>query len=375
MNFNLRLRYTTNQDRIQKNLSFFPKFQEMIEYRQPPTKSIVFGNDRRSLAFQSTATDHGSDVCFSGICKELIMKRIFISKSLFALIAFMFLAGSVDVLAQRKPTIKRKPVASRTARSSVPQYAVETGTVIHVRMNRTISSKTAKVGDTFSVTSTEPVYSNNGVVVIPTGSTITGRISSAKAADKGGDPGTIDVRFVEVRLPNGVKRTINGSLAELDEKNATSDNEGTASGGKMKNRKIIFIGGGGAGGAVLGAAIGGGKGALIGGIIGAAGGFLGDRLLRGSEAEVKSGTEFGVRLDQAISLPRFAEAVQDTPIRTETPMTGNDRTYIVQPGDTLSKISIKFYGTSRRYMDIYDANRDTLSSPANIAVGQELIIP
>lgn len=75
----------------------------------------------------------------------------------------------------------------------------------------------------------------------------------------------------------------------------------------MKHRKLIFIGGGGAGGAILGAAIGGGKGALIGGLLGAGGGFLGEKFTKGEEAEVRSGTEFGVLLNQAISLPRFAE--------------------------------------------------------------------
>ena len=49
---------------------------------------------------------------------------------------------------------------------------------------------------------------------------------------------------------------------------------------------------------------------LIGGIIGAAGGFIGQRYTKGENAEVRSGTEFGVYLNQRISLPRFAEAVQ-----------------------------------------------------------------
>ncbi len=70
----------------------------------------------------------------------------------------------------------------------------------------------------------------------------------------------------------------------------------------MKNRKIIFIGGGGAGGALIGAIVGGGKGALIGGIIGGVGGLLGDRLTKGEEATVKAGTEFGVYINQAFYL-------------------------------------------------------------------------
>jgi hypothetical protein len=176
-------------------------------------------------------------------------------------------------------------------------------------MNNTISSKTARIGDKFTGTITEPVYSNNGVVVIPTGSSITGRVDSVTAARKGGNPGQIGVSFVSVRLPNGATRAINGSLTDLDSKSAKSDNEGTASGDKMNNRKLIFIGGGGAGGAVLGAAVGGGKGALIGGLLGAGAGLLGERLTKGEDAQVKSGTEFGVYLNQAVSMPKWAEPI------------------------------------------------------------------
>jgi hypothetical protein len=176
-------------------------------------------------------------------------------------------------------------------------------------MNNSINSKRTRVGDTFTTTVTEPVYSNTGQVVIPTGATVTGRVDSVTPARKGGDPGQISVRFTSVRLPTGATRAINGSLTDLDSKSAKSDSESVASGDKMKNRKIIFIGGGGAGGAVLGAAIGGGKGALIGGILGAAGGLLGERLTKGEEAEVRSGTEFGVYLNQAVSMAQWREPI------------------------------------------------------------------
>ncbi|MGE3467351.1 MAG: LysM peptidoglycan-binding domain-containing protein [Pyrinomonadaceae bacterium] len=253
-------------------------------------------------------------------------------------------------------------------------YTVPQGTVIRVRMNSNISSKTARVGDTFSTTVTEPVYSSSGVVVIPTGSTLTGRVNAVRTADKGGKPGEIDADFIEVRLPNGARRSISGSLTDLDAGKTSTDNEGTASGDKMKNRKIIFIGGGAAGGAILGAIVGGGKATAIGAIVGAGAGLLGERLLKGPDAEVKSGTEFNVFINRAFSLPRFSEARTETPVRDD-PGTGSGRTYVVRPGDTLGKISFRFYGTTRRYMDIYEANRDVLSSPSSIAVGQELRIP
>jgi len=239
------------------------------------------------------------------------MKKILNFRSLTAMLVMLLAFSASETMAQRKkPVIRKKTTVRKTVvRPTVKLYTVSSGTTFRVRMNNSISSKTARVGDTFSTTVTEPVYSNTGVVVIPTGSTVTGRVTSVTAARKGGDPGQIGVSFTSVRLPTGTSRAINGSLTDLDSKSAKSDNESVASGDKMKNRKIIFIGGGGAGGAVLGAAIGGGKGALIGGILGAAGGLLGERLTKGEDAQVKSGTEFGVYLNQSVSMPQWKEPI------------------------------------------------------------------
>lgn len=50
-------------------------------------------------------------------------------------------------------------------------------------------------------------------------------------------------------------------------------------------------------------------------------------------------------------------------------------TYVVQSGDTLSKIAKQYYGDANRYMDIFNANKDKLSDPNKIQPGQELVIP
>ena len=212
------------------------------------------------------------------------MKRLLQIKNLAVFLALFIVIGAVPAFSQaQKPVLKRKPVAKKVVHT-VPVYTVGTGTTMRARMNETLNSKTAKVGNTFTATITEPVYSTNGVVVIPIGSTATGRVDTVKPASKGGNPGEISVSFTQVRLPNGKTRAINGSLTDLEGK-TSSDNESTATGKKMEHRKLIFIGGGGAGGAILGAAIGGGKGALIGGLLGAGGGFLGNKLTKGPEAE------------------------------------------------------------------------------------------
>ena len=49
--------------------------------------------------------------------------------------------------------------------------------------------------------------------------------------------------------------------------------------------------------------------------------------------------------------------------------------YTVVSGDTLSKISKQHYGNANDYMKIFEANRDKLSDPNKIQVGQELVIP
>lgn len=51
------------------------------------------------------------------------------------------------------------------------------------------------------------------------------------------------------------------------------------------------------------------------------------------------------------------------------------QTYTVKSGDTLSKISKQFYGSPNEYMRIFYANRDKLSDPDKIQVGQQLVIP
>jgi nucleoid-associated protein YgaU len=51
------------------------------------------------------------------------------------------------------------------------------------------------------------------------------------------------------------------------------------------------------------------------------------------------------------------------------------KTYTVQPGDSLSKIAKQFYGDAASYMKIFEANKDKLSDPNKIQVGQVLKIP
>ena len=44
-------------------------------------------------------------------------------------------------------------------------------------------------------------------------------------------------------------------------------------------------------------------------------------------------------------------------------------------GDSLSRISLRYYGTANRWQEIYEANRDVLSRENVLRPGQRLQLP
>jgi LysM repeat protein len=49
--------------------------------------------------------------------------------------------------------------------------------------------------------------------------------------------------------------------------------------------------------------------------------------------------------------------------------------YTVKSGDTLSKLAKQHFGDAKRYMEIFNINKDILTDPNLIKVGQKLKIP
>lgn len=187
----------------------------------------------------------------------------------------------------------------RARRPAVRYYTVPANTVIRVRMNEALNSKTARVGDRFSATVTEPTHSG-GTEVIADGAKIWGRVTAVKRAGRS-SPGTLTVAFTSVVQPNGRSNPINASL--YSDESGSADNEGTVRGKSQGKRNAVFIGGGAAGGALIGAIAGGGKGAAIGALIGGGLGVGARKYEKEKDADVKSGTEFSVILNRSVSLP------------------------------------------------------------------------
>jgi len=194
----------------------------------------------------------------------------------------------------------------KTARRNGPVfYSIHAGQTMRVRLNKALGSETSHVEEYFTSTLVDPLYSSGGVLVVPQGSSVNGKVTHIQRAQKNGEPGTMDVVFTSIRLPNAYIRAINGTLTDLSGSAGSSDNEGTVTAKKTSNRNVKFIGGGAAGGAVIGAIAGGGKGFLIGAGIGALAGGITGRVKKGGEVKVPSGTEFGVILNQAVTFPKY----------------------------------------------------------------------
>lgn len=61
--------------------------------------------------------------------------------------------------------------------------------------------------------------------------------------------------------------------------------------------------------------------------------------------------------------------------RPAAPPPTPEKTYTVASGDNLSKIAKKFYGDSKLWRKIFEANKDTIENPDLIYPGQVLKIP
>jgi LysM repeat protein len=69
--------------------------------------------------------------------------------------------------------------------------------------------------------------------------------------------------------------------------------------------------------------------------------------------------------------PTNITVTPSTPQTVETP----PRIHVVQKGDTLQAVALKYYGTRSAWAKIYEANKGALPDKNQIKVGQQLVIP
>jgi len=81
--------------------------------------------------------------------------------------------------------------------------------------------------------------------------------------------------------------------------------------------------------------------------------------------------------EKSKSMPKQSAAAEKAVPTSVTARTtrGTAQEYTVKAGDTLSKLSERFYNSISKWEKIYEANRDTVKNPHYIYIGQKLMIP
>lgn len=214
---------------------------------------------------------------------------------------------------QHPGLVSRQPSSASTDSdadivTSVPSGPNELpeGTILKVTLNQQLSTATTQPGSAFSAKLIEPVMKNNRVV-IPVGSTVTGRVTSVSAGRRIRGGATIRLRPDEVNLPDGTRYFLHAEVYDLgDYKHVKPGSEGTVVSvdhGKRTGAEAGLLGGG---AAAAGFLIAGGPAALVAG--GAAASYVGAHwLLESHQAVLPKNSEVVFGLTQPMSLVSFHE--------------------------------------------------------------------
>jgi len=194
----------------------------------------------------------------------------------------------------RPEILRPRPEESAPVRSR--SMIVPEGTIVRMRLEHTLSTRTSRQGDRFTATVSEPVYADgSSEVAIPAGSTVKGTISQSERPGRVKGTATLHLRYETITLPGGREQPIEATLMAI-QGSKVEEGEGSVKGGKSTGRDTATVGGGAALGAIIGAIAGGGKGAAIGAGVGAAAGTGTVLGTRGKEIDLPGGCIMEVRL-------------------------------------------------------------------------------
>jgi len=193
-----------------------------------------------------------------------------------------------------KPASKpaAKPATAKPVVLAKPQptsVTLPAGTSLRFALTSDVTTKTAKVGDTFQARLVSDAVID-GHVVVPSGAIATGTVTQViSGSDKIGTTPALGLRLDRLEYSSGKSVPINGEISGV--------------GKSEKGRDAAKIAGGAAAGAIIGHQVNDkDSGTLIGGLLGAAAGTLAARKT-GTEATLPAGSEISVVLAEQIKVP------------------------------------------------------------------------
>jgi hypothetical protein len=160
--------------------------------------------------------------------------------------------------------------------------------MIPLRLDHTLSTRTATVGETFTGTLYAPLLDSAGTDAFPRGTSASGTVVASRNKGRFKGAGILALRLDQ----------IGGQPVKTAEFKVTAKGKGKRTAG--------FIGGGAGGGAVIGAMAGGGMGALAGGLIGGGAGTVGAAFTGNKPVVIPAETKLRFKLtaDVKVVVPR-----------------------------------------------------------------------
>lgn len=189
-------------------------------------------------------------------------------------------AAATKAAASKAAKPASKPVAATPAKPVPVRLTVPAGTGVTLALSSALTSKTAKVGDSFGAMVVSDIMVGNKVA-IPAGSRVSGSVTNVVSGSSkiGGVP-TLGLHFDALELPDGQRVALNSELVQQGKSDTGRD-----------TAKIL---GGAAAGAVIGHQVDNSdKGKVIGGLLGGAAGAI---------AAQKTGTEVQLPQDSTLTI-------------------------------------------------------------------------
>jgi membrane-associated protease RseP (regulator of RpoE activity) len=193
--------------------------------------------------------------------------------------------------------------AMLAAQTSTP---VPAGTALMARLDTTLATFSNRPGDPFQAKITQAVVVN-GATLIPVGAIVEGRVTKVTEPRRISGKPTIGILPEAVILPTGERFYLDATLTDTNIHGTDVTSEGQFKGAGHERRDQLEVGGGTAGGMLIGGLIGGGPGVLIGGAVGA-GSTTVHWLVKHRSATLPAGTELTLELNRPLAVNAPAPA-------------------------------------------------------------------
>jgi hypothetical protein len=199
---------------------------------------------------------------------------------------FMTRIGGTSTNTTSNNTYGSRDRESRPVPPQPSARAIPSGSELDVRLVTNLTSDTAKVEDAVEATTMVDLYRGDDLIV-PSGSKITGYISSVNRASRTDRKGSLTIEFTRLTV-NGRTRDVRAHVTEALE------SEGIKG-------EVPRIGAGAGVGAIIGGILGGVKGAIAGVLIGGGGVIA---ATEGKDVHLPEGTVLRIRFEDNVPLGR-----------------------------------------------------------------------